>query len=55
MEHNRGNFEALLKSIIGSFKSIIGSGLQVAISSKDKQLKWRYHNDATICDSSTKK
>ena len=27
MGHNRKNFEALLKSIIGNLRSIIGSGL----------------------------
>ena len=30
MGHNRENFGALLKSIIGNFKSIIGSGLFVS-------------------------
>ena len=27
MEHNRENFGAMLKSIIGNLKSVIGSGL----------------------------
>ena len=30
MGHNREKFGALLKSIIGNFKSIIGSGLMTA-------------------------
>ena len=32
MGHNRENFGALLKSIIGNLKSIIGSGLAQALN-----------------------
>ena len=34
MEHNRENFGALLKSIIGNLKSIIGPGLVAAKESR---------------------
>ena len=43
MGHNREKFGALLKSIIGNLKSIIGSGLERTVSKAFNSLEKVYH------------